>query len=261
MQQQFGHIVITGASSGIGAALARHYAGPGVTLSLTGRDAARLAAAADACRAAGASVHAETIDVADEAAMDDFMRRADARAPVDLVIANAGIGAGTGKRMGGERPEQVARVFAVNWQGVLNTLHPLLPAMVSRGRGQVALMSSLAGWRGWPGAPSYCASKAAVKAYGEGLRGALASSGVKVNVICPGFVESRMTDKNNFPMPFMIDAPRAARIIANGIARNKGRICFPFPAFAVVWLLTLLPDAAAQRLLGPLPAKGEESGF
>lgn len=253
------HIVITGASSGIGAALARLYARPGIMLSLTGRNKERLSATVRECRALGAEVHEEAVDVTDAAGMEEFLNRADAQREVDLVIANAGIGAGVGQRKGGENPEQVSRVFAVNWQGVLNTIHPLLPVMASRGRGQVALMSSLAGFRGWPGAPSYCASKAAVKTYGEGLRGALAGSGVKINVICPGFVESRMTDENDFPMPFIMPVEKAAIIIANGLSRDRGRICFPWHAHAIVWLLNLIPDAAAQKALQPLPTKKEKT--
>jgi short-subunit dehydrogenase len=259
VQTSYGHIVITGASSGIGAALARLYARPGVMLSLTGRNGERLSEVAQKCRALGAEVSEEAVDVTDAAGMEAFLKRADAQKEIDLIIANAGIGAGTGKKKTGENPAQVEEVFRVNWQGVLNTIHPLLPAMTARGRGQIALMSSLAGFRGWPGAPSYCASKAAVKVYGEGLRGALAGSGVKVNVICPGFVESRMTDENDFPMPFIMPVERAAIIIANGLSRDRGRICFPWHAHAIVWLLNLLPDVLAQQLLRPLPTKKERT--
>jgi short-subunit dehydrogenase len=126
---------------------------------------------------------------------------------------------------------------------------------MERKHGHIALMESLAGFRGWPGAPAYCATKAAVKVYGEGLRGALARSGVNVHVVCPGFVKSRMTDVNTFPMPFMVSAEKAARIIADGIEANRGRIAFPKPAHFLMWLCGSLPDGFAQRILKAMPAK------
>ncbi len=254
---KFRHIVITGASSGIGEALALGYAAPGVRLGLTGRDAGRLEAVAVACRAKGADVDAVTICVTDRAGMEQWLLKLDDRQPVDLVIANAGISAGMGKSRDAEKPEQVRYLFEVNVTGVFNTIDPLLARMTVRGAGHIALMSSLAGFRGWPGAPAYSATKAAVRSYGEALRGTLARSGVQVHVICPGFVKSRITDVNQFPMPFIMDGKRAARIIRSGIARNKGRIAFPFPAYFPVWLLSVLPDALAGKILQRVPAKGE----
>ncbi|PWC32494.1 SDR family NAD(P)-dependent oxidoreductase [Azospirillum sp. TSO35-2] len=246
-------IVITGASSGIGAALARLYAAPGVSLALTGRDSARLEAVATDCRATGAGVVTAVVDAADRVAMADWLRSVDARTPVDLLIANAGVSAGTGD--GGETEEQARRILAVNLDGVLNSVHPLLPAMRARGRGQIALMASLAGFRGLPGAPAYCASKAAVRVYGEALRGDLAGEGIELSVICPGFVKSRMTAVNRFPMPFLMETDAAARVIRRGLARNAARIGFPLPMVAAVWLLALLPPAWTDRLLRQAPRK------
>lgn len=252
---KFHHIVITGASSGIGEALALHYAAPGVRLSLSGRNMERLESVAKHCREKGAEAEGALVNVRDEAAMKNWLLEADKRAPVDLLIANAGISAGTGGVENGEDSAQIHEVFDVNLNGVLHTLQPLLPLMHGRGYGHIALMSSLAGFRGWPGAPAYCASKAAVKSYGEALRGSLRSSGVSVHVICPGFVTSRMTDVNNFPMPFKIDADKAAQIIAKGIERDKGRIAFPFIPALLCWFLGAAPDALAGRLLKGMPAK------
>lgn len=127
--------------------------------------------------------------------------------------------------------------------------------MVARHFGQIALMSSLAGFRGWPGAPSYSASKGAVRFYGEALRGAVAHTGVKINVICPGFVRSRMTDQNDFPMPFFMEADKAACIIAKGLARNRGRIAFPWQMHFMSWFISILPDALAQKILKRFPEK------
>jgi short-subunit dehydrogenase len=246
-------ILITGASSGIGEALAEAYAGPGATLVLTGRDRERLDAVEARCAERGAAVRAATVDVADRAAMADWLALVDRESPVDLCIANAGISGGTGRR--GESEEQARRILAVNVDGVLNTIHPLIGPMKERGRGQLALVSSLAGLRGYPGAPAYCASKAAVKSYGESLRLDLRPAGIEVSVICPGFVKSRITDRNRFPMPFLMDANRAASIIRRGLARNQGRIAFPLPTYLMAWIVAILPSALADALLAHTPAK------
>lgn len=246
-------ILITGASSGIGAALASAYAEHGVSLALGGRDHARLAATGDACRMRGAEVETAAIDVTDSAAMRRWIEAADDRAPLDLVVANAGISAGTGTD--GESEAQARAIFAINIDGVINTAWPALQRMERRGRGQIALMSSLAAFRGFPGAPAYCASKAAVRVWGEGLRGDYAARGVAVSVICPGYVESPMTAVNDFPMPLLMSAERAARIIKRGLARNRARIAFPFPMYAAAWLLGLLPPGLTDPLLRRLPKK------
>ncbi len=246
-------ILITGASSGIGEALALRYAEPGVALALTGRDPARLESVAEACRAKGAAVLSETVDSTDAAAMQGFIDAAEAFAPLELVIANAGISAGTG--FAGESAEQARRVFAVNLDGVLNTALPALDHLRKRRRGQIALMSSLASFRGFPGAPAYCASKAAVRVWGEGLRPALAAEGIGVSVICPGFVTSRMTEGNRFPMPFLMDQPRAAHIIAEGLAASRARIAFPLPMRMASWMLAALPPGLTDPAMARLPKK------
>lgn len=248
------HIVITGASSGIGEALALSYASHDVTLSLTGRNIKRLEKVSEQCRALRADVYSETVDVADEKAMSNWLLERDNDTPINLIIANAGISGGTGD-FAFETPEQLRQIFDVNVQGVFNTINPVLPNMITRGAGQIAIISSLAGFRGWPGAPAYCASKAAVKAYGEGLRGQMAAHNIRVNVICPGFVKSRMTEQNNFKMPFLVSADKAAKIIKNGLSKNKGRIVFPLPLHFFAWLFAAMPDALAQKLLKNAPSK------
>jgi short-subunit dehydrogenase len=249
-------ILITGASSGIGEALAYAYAAPGVTLALSGRDRERIAAVAEACRSKGAVVEARAVDVTDRALTEAWIEDADARAPLDLVIANAGISGGTGGSSGkGEGPLQTRRIFDINVTGLLNTVLPAIPPMQRRGGGQLALMSSAASFRGMPGAPAYSASKAAVRAYGEALRGALRPAGIRVSVICPGFVRSRMTDANPFPMPLLMDAERAARIIRRGLERDRARIAFPFPTYFAAWLMGVLPPALTDPLFRKLPAK------
>lgn len=242
-------ILITGASSGLGQALALAYAGPGITLFLSGRDRQRLHDVADACRARKAQVHALVINVTQAVPMATWIKECDTIRPLDLVIANAGISAGTGG--GGESADQARAIFAVNVDGVMNTVFPAMDLMRARRHGQIAIMASLAGYRGLPGAPSYCASKAAVKAWGEGLRGLLARDGIRVSVICPGFVTTRMTAVNTFKMPFLMDADRAARIMVRGLARNRGRIAFPWPMAFGAWLSAALPD----RLMGWIGAR------
>jgi len=247
-------ILISGASSGLGAALAEVYAAPGVSLVLWGRDMDRLEDVADRCAARGARVETARVDVTDRDATARAVLAADDANPLDLVIANAGISAGTGS---GTEPEEQARdIFAVNLVGVLNTVQPVLPRLRARRAGQVALMASLAGFRGFPGAPAYCASKAAVKVWGESLRGWLATDGVRVSVICPGYVRTPMTAVNRFPMPFLMDTDRAARIMKRGLARNRGRIAFPWPLAFGAWLAAALPDALVDHLTRGLPRKG-----
>ena len=247
-------ILITGASSGIGEALAIDYAAPGIYLALTGRDAARLTAVAQACRAKGADTEAAQIDAADAAATRAFIESVDARAPLDLVIANAGISGGSGQILG-ESEEQARRILSINIDGVVNTVIPAAQRMRARKRGQIAIMSSLASFVGFPGAPAYCASKAAVRLWGEALRGDLFAAGIAVNVICPGFVTSRMTAKNKYRMPLLMSPERAARIVRKGLARNKPRVAFPWRLYILIRLIAFLPPGALERAFRRLPKK------
>jgi len=248
------HILITGASSGLGEALALDYAAGGVVLSLTGRDEARLRAVADEAGRRGSQVVSPTLDVTDRQRLKGWILERDAALPVDLVIANAGISAGT--RNGKESEEQSSAIMDVNLNGVLNTIYPLIPAMCTRGRGQIAIMSSLAGFRGFAGAPAYCASKAAARVYGEALRGDLLRHGVRVNVICPGFVKTPMTDVNRFYMPFLMSPERAAKIMRRGLEKDKARIAFPWRMYALVRLFAALPDWLLNMAARWMPRKG-----
>jgi short-subunit dehydrogenase len=237
-------ILITGASSGIGAALARRYAGPGVHLALGGRDPGRLATIAAECREAGAHVREQAVDVTDRARMAAWIAQADQEAPLDLVIANAGT-------MGQHLPRGAKRtrtVFAVNLDGVLNTIEPAETAMLARGRGHLALMSSIVSFYGSPNWAAYGSSKAAVRMLGEGLRARLAQSGVVVSVICPGHVETPMTAGVRPRMPITTTAERAAAIIARGLARGQARIAFPLATYLLARVLANLPPDLAGRL-------------
>jgi short-subunit dehydrogenase len=248
------HILITGASSGLGAALALHYAAPGCILSLLGRNRERLQAIAAACMQRGAVVEHATIDVCDAPAMAQWLVARDTETPVQLVIANAGISGGS-SGLAGESAEQATALFATNLNGVLNTIHPLLPAMRARASGQIAIISSLAGFRGLPSAPAYSASKMAVRGYGEALRGLLAADGVRVTVVCPGYIRTPLTDINTFPMPGIMSADAAAALIAKGVAANRSRIVFPFWFGTMCWLLSALPPRFTDWIYARLPKK------
>jgi len=250
MATNFRSILITGASSGIGAALAQHYAAKNVTLFLTGRNQPRLDVVKAACEKQGANVFTATADVTDKDAMDRLICAWDADIPIDLVIANAGL-----SQKGEESRESVEKIIAVNLGGVINTIYPLIPAMKQRGRGQIAVISSLAGFRGMPTAVSYSAAKNAVRALGDALRPTLKAYGIGVNVICPGFIKTPLTDVNPFPMPFLMSAEKAAKVIAGAIAKNKKRLLFPLPMAISAWLLASLPVWLTDPLITKMAQK------
>jgi short-subunit dehydrogenase len=203
--------------------------------------------------------------VTDAAAMAAWIAEIEAQRPIDLVIANAGVSAGTG---GGPESEAQARnVRTINVEGVMNTVLPAVEAMLAREskrtdgkRGQIAIMSSLASFRGFPGAPTYCASKAAVRTYGEAMRGELHHRGIEVNVICPGYIRTPLTARNKFPMPMLMDADRAARKIKRALRRNRGRIAFPLPMYFLVRLIAGLPVRLTDPMLRILPKKDAAAG-
>jgi short-subunit dehydrogenase len=242
-------LAITGASSGLGAALARAYAGPGIVLGLIGRNQARLDATADACRAAGATVHVIALDVADAGPLAGWLAAFDRKTPVDLLIANAGISAGPAPRGVSEGLEIASRQVHTNLLGVMNTIEPLLPAMVGRGRGRIAIVSSLAGYRGLAYSPGYSASKAGARAYGEALRALLAPRGVSVSVVCPGFFSSPMTDRFIGPHPFRLSLERTTAIVKRGLDRGQRRIVFPWPLALGMRVADLMPAVLGDLVI------------
>ena len=248
--KSFKSIVITGASSGIGEALALDYAAPGIALALNGRDMTRLQAVAEACRARGAFVDAGQVDVADREAMAGWLTRFDDAHPVDLLIANAGVSIDNDKSSLDEF-SRIRKTFAINVDGVFNTVEPLIGRLMERRQGQIGIVSSLASFFGLPVAASYNGSKAAIRVWGESIRYVLRKSDVGVSVICPGFVVTRMTpDDAPFPMPFLMPVARASAIIRRGLARDNGRIAFPIPLKAAIWFGGVIPASWAARLLG-----------
>jgi short-subunit dehydrogenase len=246
-------ICITGASSGIGAALAEAYAAPGKILFLLGRNTERLEAVANACRALGAQVHVAAIDVCDASALHTQLTTWDVMCPIDLLIANAGVSGGT---LGGDEPlSQARRIFEVNVMGVLNTVQPILPRMKARGAGQVALMASLASFRHFPTAPAYSASKAAVRFYAESMAGLYAPYKIQFSAICPGYIDTPLTQKNGFYMPFLMSPARAAQRMKQQLAVGKRRIAFPKRLYIPLFLLSCLPAIWTNWLFESFPSK------
>lgn len=246
---RYERILITGATGGIGQALAMHYAAPGITLILHGRDRARLESLAHACVARGASVEPMAFDLGSSAALEAWQAQLLRLAPLDLVLVNAGTTSNIGDQAEGESWPTIARTVDVNLYAAMATVAGVLPPMRERGTGQIALVSSLSAWYGLPRTPSYCAAKAGLKAYGESLRGWLAAEGIAVNVILPGFVATAMSERFPGPRPFMLSPQRAARRIARGLHRNHARISFPLPLSLAMWGLAVLPSRLSQRLL------------
>ena len=243
-------ILITGASGGIGSALARTYAEPDVTLILHGRDGERLQSVAGTCRDQGASVHVKLLDVTDTDALRHWLTEISRALQPDLVVINTGITSHIGADGRGESWEAIAEIVAVNLTAALATADAVLPMMRERRRGQIAFVSSLSAYFGLPLTPSYCASKTALKSYAEAWRGWLARENVGITVICPGFVESDMSQKFPGPRPFMISAEESAAIIKRRLRRNPARISFPFPLNFGMWWLAVLPPAVSLKILG-----------
>jgi short-subunit dehydrogenase len=243
-------ILITGASSGLGAELAKQYATAGVTLFLTGRNSDRLNLVKNACTKKGAEVHVKILDIKNKEELSNWINSI---VELDLVIANAGISAGTGGY--GESIKQVENIFATNIDGVIHTIHPAIDIMQKQKNGQIAIISSLAGYRGMPSSPAYSASKAAVKVYGEALRGVLKKDGIALSVITPGYITTPMTNINNFIMPFKMDVEKAAKHIIKKLQKNPARIAFPFPLYFIVWLMSCLPPSIIDPIFSRLPQK------
>lgn len=245
-------VFITGASSGIGEALASHYAAQGAIIGLAARRAGTLQAlsAGLACTTA-----CYPLDVTDAAALraagEDFIARFGAP---DIVIANAGVSSGTLTECA-EDLAAIRRVMDVNLFGMAATFSPFVHAMRQAGRGRLVGVASVAGIRGLPGAEAYSASKAAAIAYLESLRLEMRGSGVKVVTICPGYIATPMTTINPYPMPFLLAAPEAARRFARAIERGTSYAVIPWQMGVVAKLLRLLPNALYDRLFARAPRK------
>jgi NAD(P)-dependent dehydrogenase (short-subunit alcohol dehydrogenase family) len=245
-------VVISGASSGLGLALAQHYLEQGAVVGAIARRASLLQSLAG--RFPG-QVFPYALDVRDAAAMQaaaqDFIVRAGVP---DIVIANAGVSTGTLTEHAGDI-EAFQQVMDINVLGMVKTFQPFIVAMREAKRGALAGIASVAGFRGLPGAGAYSASKAAAISYLESLRVELRSSGIKVITICPGYIKTPMTDINPYPMPFLLKADEAARRIARVIKRGRPFAVIPWQMALAGRVLKLLPDWLYDLLFSKMPRK------
>lgn len=243
---------ITGASSGIGRELAVRLAASGVKVAASARSAEKLAE----LEAAHPGIRAYPLDVTDPAASRATAAAIEAElGPIDLAVLNAGVWI----PMDAEtfEPAGIAEGMAVNFTGIVNGLAPLIPAMTARGSGHIAVMASVAGYRGLPVAVAYAPAKAAVIALAESLHLDLADKGVVLSVINPGFVDTPMTKVNTFPMPFLITTEDATRRILRGLEARRFEIVFPWRMWFVASLFRMLPHAFYFALLRRMPAGHE----
>jgi short-subunit dehydrogenase len=253
-------IFITGASSGIGAALATHYLSRGANAGLFGRNEdaflrQNFSRFASKNGTFAPQVCIEISDVCDAKSMRASMQSLIEKLGVpDIVIGNAGVSRGT---LAGAMEDVSAfkHVFDTNVMGLVHTFTPVIDAMVTRGSGTLVGIASVAGLRGTPGAAAYGASKAAAIAYCEALRVELRDTGVKVVTICPGFIDTPMTQANGFPMPFMLSAEEGARRIARAIDAQKAFAIVPWQMNIAGRMLRALPIPLYDRILARAPRK------
>lgn len=238
--------VITGASSGIGLALARELAKRGYSLALLAR---RKELLDNLARELGANAVAIACDVTDKTSVRDAVKQGEEalQGPFDLAIANAGVSIPDHATK--FKADDAEWTFRVNVFGMLYLFDAVIPSMVERRAGRFVGVASVAGHRGIPAAASYCASKAAMQTFLEASRIELAPYDVGVTIVNPGFVVSEMTAKNKFKMPFLMTAERAARIIANGLHKEKRVIEFPWPTSRFMRLMRQLPDGVYDRVM------------
>jgi NAD(P)-dependent dehydrogenase (short-subunit alcohol dehydrogenase family) len=247
--------IITGASSGIGRALALRLGAAGTRVGLIARRRDLIDEAVREIIAAGGSAHAAQGDVSDRDGLFAAVAEIEAQlGPTDVMVANAGFGAPT--HLDPLNTADVEQTFRVNLMGVVYSIESVLPGMLARNRGQLVAISSLAAFKGLPGESAYCASKAAVNAYTEGLRIALCDKGIVVTTVCPGFVRTDMTPMDS-PTPFEMSADATAQRIARVIAsRRSGVVRFPWPMALLTSLIAHLPDRIVARIVAVPAPKG-----
>ena len=228
---------------------ARRLLRPGRRLGLIARGAAGLEEAAAACRAHGATVETAVLNVREARAMADCLAAWDAAAPIDAVIANAGINGGTRPDGKPEGHASASVQIAVNLMGAVNLVEPALPWMLARGRGSVLLVGSVAGFIGLPDSPAYSASKAGLWAYGEALRAAHGPAGLRVTLVAPGFFESAMSARFLGGHPFEMPVEEVAVRVERALLGAQGRVVMPWFFGAALRGLALLPAPVADRLV------------
>jgi len=251
------HVAITGATGGLGRELAKHYAGSGRFLSLSGRDDQRLHDIAEICRELGARVSVRKINITDAQAMDAWLTQADEQAPVDLLIANAGIGgADVVVSEHGESAALARRIVEINTIGTMNTVAPLIPRMTRRKRGHIVIISSISATIGLPQSPVYCASKAALSVYSDAIRRLLRPHGVGVTCVLPGFIDTPMSRSLDLPRPWCWPPDKAARRIARDIENGRSHSVFPWQLRYLIGLEKVLPVRLSDLLMQSVMKKG-----
>lgn len=242
-------VLITGATGAIGGALAKEFSSPETHLILHGRNLTALERVASECREKGAYVTLSSVNLNDSEALATWLGTLSAEQLPDIVIANAGKNTHP-EQLGELEPwPEVQALLEINLTTPISMAHHLVPAMRARGSGQLVFISSLAGWHGLPSTPTYSASKAGIKAYGEALRGLLSPCGIGVTVVMPGYVTSPMCNAMPGPKPWEWPPERAAKVIARGIRANRARVSFPFPLNFGTWWLAVLPAGVSQWLI------------
>jgi short-subunit dehydrogenase len=239
--------IITGASSGIGWELAKTLAAQQCAVGLVARRKDRLEALLKEIQSTGGKAACAVADVADRPqTVSAIHALRDQLGPVDLLIANSGVGVPT--TLEPLNIDEVEQMFKVNTLGVVYAIEAVLPEMLRRGKGHLAAVSSLASYLGMPGESGYCASKAAVNVYMEGLRVQLRRRGIVVTIICPGFIDTPMTAVNTFKMPFLLSADRAAQLIVRALSHKKKVYNFPWQTALLMKLACWLPDWMLERV-------------
>ena len=240
--------IITGASSGIGAALARELSRRGWSLALLARRAELLDQLVGELKTPAVALPADVTDR--EAVRDAVKRGAEALGgEFDLAVANAGISVPTWSTK--FNVDDAERIIRVNVLGMFYLFDATVPAMLARGSGRFAGIASLAGLRGLPSASVYSASKAAMQVFLEASRVELAQRGVGVTIVNPGWVETPIIEKYKGAVPFLMKPDRAARIIADGIERGAREVEFPWQMSLLVRTLRFIPNALFDRMLRP----------
>jgi short-subunit dehydrogenase len=243
-------VIITGASSGIGFALAMLLAARGARLGVLARREDLLQNLVAETRQAGGTVEAEIADVTDRRPLADAIAKLETRlGPTDVLIANAGVS------LTGGGAEAVETMMRVNFLGVVHAFDAVLSGMLQRGSGHLVAISSLAAFKGLPGSGGYCASKAAVNSYCESLRIEHAPRGIAVTAVCPGFIRTAMTDGQTHPMPFLMDAGEAAERIAGALLRRPAVYRFPWMMWRLMKMTRWLPDSVVRRWVMPVETK------
>lgn len=239
-------ILITGASSGIGAALARAHARSGVAFLLWGRDEGRLNETAAQCRALGATVTTQIFDLRDAAGFAARLAAADTATPIDLAIFNAGLGGSLRGDARAEEPQAAQAIAEVNFVAPVVGANVMADAMARRGAGQIVLIGSISESYPLSMAPTYAATKAGLRLFAEALGLRLSRYGVMVTLVSPGFIDTPMSREVPQAKPFLITADAAAAVIARGIAARRRVIVVPWQ-FAVIRAITsLLPRALVR---------------